>query len=146
MDSHYDIDFIFPNDGPPFDSSFDDDELELTLAIAIEKLNNEGASTSRHHSVQPRKFIWRNPFQGHDRLFHDYFAETPVYLPNVFRRRFQMSRSLFLRIHSRVEATKPYFVQKRNAANALGLSSFQKMTAALECLLMECLLISWMNT
>ena len=84
MDFHYDIDFIFPNDEPPFDSSSDDDELELTLAIAIEALNNEGASTSCCHSVQPRKLIWHNPLQGHDRLFYDYFAETPVYPPNVF--------------------------------------------------------------
>ena len=134
MDFHYDIDFIFPNDEPPFDSSSDDDEMELTLAIAIEELKNEGASTSRRRSVQPCRFIWRNPLQGHDRLFHDYFAETLVYPPNVFRRRFRMSRSLFLRIHSRVEATEPYFVQKRNAANTLGLSSLQKMTAAIRML------------
>ena len=45
-----------------------------------------------------------------------------------------MSRSLFLHIHSRVEATKPYFVQKRNAANTLGLSSLQKMTTAIKSL------------
>ena len=45
-----------------------------------------------------------------------------------------MSRSLFLRIHSRVEATKPYFVQKRNAANTLGLSSLQKITVAIRML------------
>ena len=57
MDFHYDIDFIFPNDEPPFDSSSDDDEVELTLVIAIAKLNNEGASTSRRCLVQPRKFI-----------------------------------------------------------------------------------------
>ena len=87
MDFHYDIDFIFPNDEPPFDSSSNDDEMELTLAIAIEELKN-GASTSCRRSVQPRRFIWRNPLQGHDRLFHDYFAETPMYPPNVFRRRF----------------------------------------------------------
>ena len=37
-----------------------------------------------------------------------------------------MSRSPFLRIHSRVEATEPYFVQKRNAANTLELSSLQE--------------------
>ena len=79
MDFYYDIDFIIPNDEPPFDTSSDDDELELTLAIAIEKLNNEGALTSHRHSVQPRKFIWHNPLQGYDRLFHDYFAETSVY-------------------------------------------------------------------
>ena len=57
MDFHYAIDFIFLNDEPPFDSSFDDDELELTLAIAIEELNNEGASTLCCCSVQPRRFI-----------------------------------------------------------------------------------------
>ena len=45
-----------------------------------------------------------------------------------------MSRSLFLRIHSSVEATEPYFIQKRNAANTLGLSSLQKMTAAIRML------------
>ena len=71
-----------------FDSSSSEDELELTLAIAIEELNNEGASTSRRRSIQPRKFIWHNPLQGHNRLFHDYFAEIAMYPPNVFRRRF----------------------------------------------------------
>ena len=45
-----------------------------------------------------------------------------------------MSHSLFLRIHSRVEATEPYFVQKRNVANTLGLSSLQKMTATIRML------------
>ena len=50
-----------------------------------------------------------------------------------------MSRSLFLRIHSRVEATEPYFVQKRNVANTLGLSSLQKMTAAIRMLAYEVL-------
>ena len=105
--------------------------MELTLAIAIEELNNEGAATSRRHSVQPRRLIWHNPLQDHDKLFQDYFAKTAVYPPNVFRRRFQMSHSLFLRIHSRVEATEPYFVQKRNTTNTLRLSSLQKMTAAL---------------
>ena len=57
MDFHYDIDFIFPNDEHPFDSSSSNDEWELTLAIAIEELNNEGASTLCCCSVQPRRFI-----------------------------------------------------------------------------------------
>ena len=126
MDFHYDIDFIFPNDEPPFDSSSDDDEFEFTLAIAIEELNNEGASTSCCRSVQPHRFIWHNPLQGHDRLFHDYFAETPVYPPNVFRRRFRMSRSLFLCIHSRVEATEPYFVKKEMRLTHSGCLPFKR--------------------
>ena len=47
MDSYYNINFIFPNDEPPFDSSSSEDELELTLAIVTKELNNEGASTSQ---------------------------------------------------------------------------------------------------
>ena len=45
-----------------------------------------------------------------------------------------MSRSLFLRIHSRVKVTESYFVQKRNAANTIELSSLQKTTAAIRIL------------
>ena len=45
-----------------------------------------------------------------------------------------MSRSLFLRIKSMLEATEPFFVQRRNAAGKLRLSSFQKMTAAIRML------------
>ena len=45
-----------------------------------------------------------------------------------------MSRNLFLRIMSDVEDHDDYFVQKRNAANVLGLSCFQKVTAAMRML------------
>ena len=41
---------------------------------------------------------------------------------------------MLFRSHSRVEATEPFFVQKRNAANTLRLSSLQKMTAAIRML------------
>ncbi|XP_075674518.1 uncharacterized protein LOC142643673 [Castanea sativa] len=81
-----------------------------------------------------RRSIRRNHLAGHERLFLDYFAPTPVYPPALFRRRFRMKRSLFLRIQSKVEAHDSYFVQKRNSANKLGLSSLQKITAALRML------------
>ena len=45
-----------------------------------------------------------------------------------------MKRSLFLRIQSKLEAHDSYFVQKRNSANKLGLSSLQKITATLRML------------
>nr|XP_023889809.1 uncharacterized protein LOC112001877 [Quercus suber] len=72
--------------------------------------------------------------EGHERLYLDYFADSLVYPEKVFRRRFRMSRSLFLNIISKVEAHDPYFVQKRNGGKKLGLSSFQKITAALRML------------
>ena len=88
MDFHYELNFLFPNDERPFDLSSTNYELELTLAIAIEELKIEGALTSPRRFVQPRTFIWCYPLKGHERLFHDYFTETQVYPPNVFRRRF----------------------------------------------------------
>ncbi|XP_062155181.1 uncharacterized protein LOC133863235 [Alnus glutinosa] len=119
-----------------FDSSSSDDELDIILAFSVEeeRLHNERGSTSRLGSVQRRRFIQRNSLEGHQRLFLDYFAESPVYPPNKFRRRFRMQRSLFNRIQIAIEAHEPYFVQRRNAAKKLGHSSLQKMTAALRML------------
>ena len=45
-----------------------------------------------------------------------------------------MKHSLFLHIQSKVKAHDSYFVQKRNSANILGLSSLQKITLALRML------------
>ncbi|KAJ0467388.1 putative harbinger transposase-derived protein [Helianthus annuus] len=81
-----------------------------------------------------RKFIRRDHIQGHERLYRDYFAENPVYPSNLFRRRFRMSRPLFLRILNEVVANEPYFVQRRDNIGRLGLSSMQKITAALRML------------
>jgi hypothetical protein len=45
-----------------------------------------------------------------------------------------MSRPLFFRLQSALEAHDPYFIQKRNATGMLGLSFLQKMTVALRIL------------
>ena len=63
-----------------------------------------------------RRYIERDRLAGHKRLYLNYFANTPIYPPNLFRRRFQMSQSLFLRIQSAVETYEPYFIQKRDNA------------------------------
>ncbi|XP_042942877.1 uncharacterized protein LOC122277043 [Carya illinoinensis] len=94
----------------------------------------DGQSSRRRGNSQRRKFIRRDHVQGHERLFRDYFAENPVYPSNLFRRRFRMSRPLFLRILNEVESYDPYFVQRRDNAGRLGLSCMQKITAALRML------------
>ncbi|XP_042964787.1 uncharacterized protein LOC122299017 [Carya illinoinensis] len=62
-------------------------------------LNEEadGQSSRHRNNRQRRKFIRRDHIEGHERLFHDYFAENP----------------------------------RRDSAGRLGLSSMQKITAAL---------------
>ncbi|XP_072149543.1 uncharacterized protein [Setaria viridis] len=47
---------------------------------------------------------------------------------------FRMRHTLFVRIWNAVEQHDEYFVQKRNAAGVLGLSSLQKITAAFQML------------
>ncbi|XP_041000248.1 uncharacterized protein LOC121246228 [Juglans microcarpa x Juglans regia] len=104
---------------------------ELDVVLNVEA---DGESSRHRGNRQRRKFIRRDHIQAHQRLFHDYFAENPVYPSNLFRRTFRMSRPLFLRILNEVEACEPYFVQRRDNAGRLGLSSMQKITAALRML------------
>ncbi|XP_047979203.1 uncharacterized protein LOC125221123 [Salvia hispanica] len=68
---------------------------------------------------------------GHDRLFADYFAEEPRYPADVFRRRFRMRRSLFLRIVNALSARYPEFRLQRDATGKPGLSPLQKCTVAI---------------
>ena len=75
------------------DDDSDEDEIIIKLLT--------GSTPQRKH----RQYIERNHLAGHRRLYDDYFAEEPVYPPNLFR----MRRSLFPRILSRVEAHEPYF-------------------------------------
>ncbi|XP_042942746.1 uncharacterized protein LOC122276922 [Carya illinoinensis] len=105
------------------------DKLEAALNIEV-----DGESSKYHGNRQYRKFIRRDHIQGHERLFGNYFTENPIYPSNLFRRIFQISRPLFLRILNEVEAYKPYFVQKRDNAGRLGLSSMQKITTTLRML------------
>ena len=114
--------------------SDDDFEIIVLLALEEEQLERERASTSHRGLVPGHRFIQHHHEQGHQRLFQDYFADSPVYPPNIFWRRFRMSRSLFLCTKSNLEEKDEYFVQKRNVAGVLGLSSLQKMTTALRML------------
>jgi hypothetical protein len=45
-----------------------------------------------------------------------------------------MCRDLFIHIHDAIITYDMYFIQKRNAAGRLGLSSLQKMTTAIRML------------
>ncbi|XP_074351906.1 uncharacterized protein LOC141691058 [Apium graveolens] len=107
-------------------SSEDDSDVEIEEAY--------GHISNYHETMQRRKFIRRDHNMGNERLFRDYFAENPVYPSNLFRRRFFMSRPLFIRVLREVESFEPYFVQRRDNAGRLGLSSMQKVTATLRML------------
>ncbi|KAI7950916.1 hypothetical protein MJO29_009590 [Puccinia striiformis f. sp. tritici] len=71
---------------------------------------------------------------GYQRLFRDYFAESPVYTDYLFRRRFRMHQDLFLRIVNDVTTHDRYFVQKKNALGQPGLRPIQKICLAIRML------------
>ncbi|XP_057771126.1 protein ALP1-like [Salvia miltiorrhiza] len=81
---------------------------------------------------RPRKkrtVVRRDREGGAERLHRDYFSVEPVYGPQFFRRRFRMSRELFLRIVNALEVD-PYFQQRPDAIGRLSFSPIQKCTAA----------------
>ena len=124
------LDLFFDDES---DESDDDFEMAAVLIAEMEEMERN-KQPKRGGSVQGREVVHRNKQQGHDKLFEDYFADNPVFGPVTFRRRFRMSKALFLRIAAAVEAHCPYFQQKRNAAGDLGHSSLKKITAALRML------------
>ncbi|XP_062152063.1 uncharacterized protein LOC133860489 [Alnus glutinosa] len=107
-----------------------DEELEIIANLAME----EEILTSHGRPKKRRTFIRRDRLQAGEDLFRYYFAEPPIYPRKYFRRRFRMSRDLFCRIQYAVEAKDPYFVQKRDASQRLGLTSLQNITAAFRML------------
>uniref|UniRef100_A0A0D3EGW5 DDE Tnp4 domain-containing protein n=1 Tax=Brassica oleracea var. oleracea TaxID=109376 RepID=A0A0D3EGW5_BRAOL len=79
-------------------------------------------------------FIERDREEGHKRLWNDYFSETPTYSTRLFRRRFRMNKSLFVRIVHRLSTEIPYFQQSEDATGRDSLSPLQKCTAAIRLL------------
>ena len=111
----------------------DDDDDYLNYQMTNQLLLRQEAPPQGGSTIGRRTFQ-RGHLQGDQQLQADYFAEDATYSDDMFRRRFRMHRSLFLRILNAVTQYDQYFVQRRNAAGQLGFSPYQKMTAALRML------------
>jgi hypothetical protein len=114
---------------------FDDDTLVFAFQVVIvvvaeEESNNQGRRIGYRDSILGHNIVNRNRKEGEIRLYNDYFAENLKFTESQFRRRFMMSRRLFLRIANAVEAYNPYFKQRIDVIGVLGLSCLQKITAA----------------
>jgi hypothetical protein len=62
-------------------------------------------------------------------LYIDYFSDSAAHA-NIFRRRYRMSKELFMEILHGVREFDPYFKLKHDAVGTAGFSSIQKCTAA----------------
>ncbi|XP_075499748.1 uncharacterized protein LOC142538276 [Primulina tabacum] len=89
-----------------------------------------------HHggSIHGHTVINRDRAAAEQRLYNDYFSDSPMYGEAMFKRRFQMSRRLFLRIMISIQEHDNYFVQKADALGRPGLTPYQNITAAMRIL------------
>jgi hypothetical protein len=78
--------------------------------------------------------VKRDIRSGHEQLWQDYLAPDAVFPANVFRRRFRMRKSLFLKIMKDIRAHDPEMRTRYDALGQPGLSTMQKCTAAIRML------------
>ena len=135
-------------------SSDDDDDLSVTTNITdieaseeaiYRAISNNNMILASYFNQQNNQVTHGGSIPGHvmiyrdreiaDRsLFDDYFAENPRYSDAMFRRRYRMSRSLFLRIVEAVKGHDNYFQKRSDGLGRLGLSTLQKVTAVFRML------------
>lgn len=118
----------------------DDDESELEMQMALDQLQEfidfevEPRRRAGGSRIGKSPNIERARVAMDNQMYLDYFADPPIWGPSVFRRRYRMRRSLFNTILEKVCVRDSYFVQRRDACGLIGLSSRQKITAALRML------------
>jgi hypothetical protein len=93
------------------DNSIDQTMAPVDLAI------HGGSRPGRQGNIE------RKRAEGHKNLWDDYFVDEPIFEPAEFYRRYRMRRALFVRIMDTIAAYDPYFIQTRDAAGLLGLST-----------------------
>jgi hypothetical protein len=109
----------------------EEDEWNVNMLLNLMPLEENDMLLPRiHRGSQPGKAanIDKDRHAMHERMIRDYFCDTLVYGPHLFRRRYRMRRSLFVTIMERVCARDAYFIQKLDACGSLGLSPHQKIT------------------
>ncbi|XP_010431016.1 PREDICTED: putative nuclease HARBI1 [Camelina sativa] len=105
--------------------------VHLILLISQNLFHSESFHAG---SIPGHKVINRDRENASRNLFNDYFADNPLFPETMFRRRYQMSRPLFLRIYEAIQSHDNYFVQRRDGVGKLGLSGLQKITAVFRML------------
>ena len=102
----------------------------LVMALPVKEHEDENRKRRRGSTVG-RLCTPRDRHLGNEMLMQDYFAENPTYPPHLFRRRYRMRRSLFVKLVEACEANCRYFTQRRNTAGLKGFSAYQKISAAM---------------
>ena len=136
MDSMSDSSDWSSSDDSDIDELLQDDDVEMmSLLIDVQAFEDrEKLMDQRRGSTIGQVTIYPNRALGHEHLMEDYFHEIPTYPPRLFRRRYRMHRSMFVKIVNECEAASPYFKRRRSAAGIMGFSAYQKISTAMRVL------------
>jgi len=128
------MEFVYKNFVELSSEEESDGETEILLAAAQMVHDHyllpprRGDSSKRCEANQER-----DQKEGHIRLYKDYFHPTdPVFKEKAFRRRYRMSRELFLQILNGMTEYDNYFEVKYDCTGKTGFSSYQKCSAAIQ--------------
>lgn len=112
----------------------EEDVVDLVASILDESSTDE--EEPRRGGSVPGKAsnIDRHAEQANNRLYLQYFSSSPIYDDATFQRRFRVSRAVFQKVFDRIIAYDDYFPQKRDCTEKIGLSPYQKVTAAFRML------------
>jgi hypothetical protein len=123
-----DID-VFTEEDIIAEDRFLDDYLDRVGGKILEKLQKP-----KKRKFFGRRYILRPREAAHDDLFACYFSDKPIYTDEMFRWRFRMNRSLFLRIVEALEKWSSYFTKRTDCMGRDGPSPLQKRIAAIRML------------
>ncbi|CAM8888331.1 unnamed protein product [Rhodiola kirilowii] len=83
---------------------------------------------------QPRRYIPRDRQLGHGLIMSNYFDPGARYTEEMFRRRYRMKKSLFLKMMQDVCNKDVYFQQRQDATGRWGCTPEQKLTSVMRML------------
>jgi hypothetical protein len=111
-----------------------DEEHMLILAYLLglyaeTTIGRRGGSAPGRRKCKPKQRM-----EGYCILYAVYFADNPLHGEAVFRRRFRMSRKLFLKIIYALRDYDSYFRCKLDCTGMVGFSALQKCTVAMRML------------
>ena len=118
----------------------DDQHIQIAFLEDSDSDSESDLEFPNHGGSRPGRApnINRDFEAGHVQILNDYFSENPKYGPRLFRRRFRMSRRLFLRVISGILEVDSDFEQRVDALGKCGVSTLQKTVSAMRILAYGC--------
>lgn len=113
-------------------------QTQMNLVALQTHLSNRQNASVWGGSVPNRQYVYRGRVAGHHLFKQDYFSANPTYGEDFFRRRYRMSRNLFMHVRRSLKNHSDFWRRKTDSAHTKGFSSYQKMGAAIQMLAYGC--------